>query len=483
MKDRKARGDRRSEVTWAKARWAKAKQANKAKWVMSATLAVLMAHAGASDGKAQTLEEALVSAYLTNPELESQRAAVRATDELVPLALTGWRPSLQVASSATFADLNSPAGDGRLNTIANSVSIDQNVYAGGETVANTRRAERLVRLERSRLVATEQNTLLNAVEAYTNLLNDLVVLELAIQNENRLKRQLQATKDRFEVGEVTRTDVAQAEASLAGAGSERVRAGGIIEASKATFRNVVNLEPVGLLPPKPMKDLPSSEAEAQQLAESFNPNILAGQFNLAAAKEDVSIAEAALYPRLSVNGDLTYTEEPSLALEYQSAASIGATLAVPIYQGGGEYAQIRQNKETVRQRQSDMDAAYRSVREEVTRSWQGLVTVRSTIGSITEQVRAAQIALDGSRQEALVGQRTTLDVLDQENALFQAEVDLVGAQRDEIIASYRVKAAIGELTVDEIELPVSPYNVETNYEDVRNRWFGLGKDPKDEGQK
>ncbi|MGI9492526.1 MAG: TolC family protein, partial [Geminicoccaceae bacterium] len=296
-------------------------------------LAVALVQTGTTGAHAQTLEEALVSAYLTNPELDSQRAAVRATDELVPLALSGWRPSLEVSSSATFSDLDSQAGDGSLNTLANSVSVDQNLYAGGETVANTRRAERLVRLERSRLISTEQDVLLSAVEAYTGLLTNLAVLELALQNENRLKRQLQATEDRFEVGEVTRTDVAQAEASLAGAVSERVRAAGAIDASKATFRNVIDLEPVSLIPPDALKDLPSSEAEAQQRAESFNPNILAGQFNLAAAKEDVSVAEASLYPRLSVNGELTYTDEPSLALAWQRVASIGATLAVPLYQG------------------------------------------------------------------------------------------------------------------------------------------------------
>ena len=446
-------------------------------------LAVILVQAGATSGRAQTLEEALVSAYLTNPQLESQRAAVRATDELVPLALTGWRPTIQLSTDASISDIDSSSGDGRVDTIANALSVNQNVYSGGETSANVRRAERLVRLERSSLAAVEQDVLLSTVEAYTNLLTDLAVLELAIQNENRLKRQLQATKDRFEVGEVTRTDVAQAEASLAGAGAERVRAAGAIEASKATFRNVTDLEPVSLVPPIALEDLPASEAEAQQRAESFNPNILAGQFNLAAAKEDVSVAESSLYPRLSVNGELTYTEEPSLSVDWQRVASIGATLAVPLYQGGGEYAQIRQNKETVRQRQSDMDATYRSVREEVTSAWQALMTAQSSIESITEQVRAAEIALDGSRQEALVGQRTTLDVLDQENDLFQAEVDLVGAQRDEIVASYRVKAAIGELTVEAIELPVSPYNVEENYEDVRGRWFGLGQDPNDEHQR
>ncbi|NJO38398.1 MAG: TolC family protein, partial [Rhizobiales bacterium] len=272
------------------------------------------------------------------------------------------------------------------------------------------------------------------------------------------------------------------EARVAGAISERVRASGAIEASRAAFRNVVNLEPESLVPPEPLKNLPAGETEAQELAESLNPNILAAQFNLAAAREDVGVAESALYPRLSVNGELNYTDEPSLSVPWQRVASIGATLAVPLYQGGGEYAQIRQSKHTVQQRQADLDAVYRAVREEVTSAWQALVTARSSIESITEQVRAAEIALDGSQQEALVGQRTTLDVLDQENDLFQAEVDLVSAQRDEIIASYRLKAAVGGLRADGIDLPVEPYDVEANYKNVRSRWFGLGHDLSDEHQ-
>lgn len=431
---------------------------------------------------AQTLEEALTSTYLGNPEIQAQRAALRAADELVPQALSGWRPTLQIISSLNISDIESSAGSGRTDTTSNSLTVDQNLYEGGATVANTRRAERLVRVERARLQTIEQDVLLSAATAYTSLLNDLAVLELAMQNESRLRRQLRATRDRFEVGEVTRTDVAQAEARVAGAISERVRAAGTIESSRATFRNVIDLEPESLIPPEPLKILPASETEAQEMAEAFNPNILSAEFNLAAAKEDIDIAESALYPRLSVNGELNYTDEPSLGVPWQRVASIGATLAVPLYQGGGEYSQVRQTKQTVQQLQSDLNAVHRAVREEVTSAWQDLVTARSSIESITEQVRAAEIALDGSRQEALVGQRTTLDVLDQENDLFEAEVDLVSAQRDEIVASYRLKAAVGGLQADGINLPIEPYDVEENYRNVRSRWFGLGNDLGDEHQ-
>jgi len=429
---------------------------------------------------AQTLEEALVSAYLTNPELEAQRAALRATDELVPQALADWRPTLSIDSSASVSEIDSSVGDGSTDTLSGSLILDQDVYNGGETVANTRRAERLVQLERARLHAIKQDVLLDAVRAYMNLLTDLAVLELTIQNENRLRRQLQATRDRFEVGEVTRTDVAQAEARVAGSVADRVQAEGNIQASKATYRAVINQEPISLMAPKTLPDLPASEAAAQELAQSFNPNITAAQFDLAAARADVDVATSALLPRLSVRGEFTHTEEPSLALDWQRVATIGANLTVPLYQGGDEYARVRQTKQTVRQRRDDLEAIFRAVREETTSAWQALTTAATRIESFTEQVRAAEIALEGARQEALVGQRTVLDVLDTENDLFEAEVDLVRAQRDQIVASYRVKAAVGQLTAGGVELPLEPYAPEAHYERVRNKLFGVGRDLDDD---
>jgi AmiR/NasT family two-component response regulator len=195
-----------------------------------------------------------------------------------------------------------------------------------------------------------------------------------------------------------------------------------------------------------------------------------------AARADVRVAESQLLPRLSVRGEFTYAEEPTLNLDWQRDASIGATLSVPLYQGGGEYARVRQTKQTVRQRQDDLEATFRNVREEVTAAWQALTTARTQIESFTEQVRAAEIALEGTRQEALVGQRTTLDVLDQEQDLFQAQVDLVSARREEILASYRLKSAVGQLTVVGVGLPVEPYEPEAYYSDVRNRLIGLGED-------
>jgi TolC family type I secretion outer membrane protein len=451
-----------------------------------AIVATLLAAIGvasiASVGEAQSLEQALVSAYLTNPQLEAQRAALRATDELVPEALSGWRPTVQAEGAAIYNDADRAGLDESqtFTTLQSSLAVDQEIYSGGETVANTRRAERLVRVERARLIVVEQDVLLQAVTAYTDLLAARAVLDFANQNEERLGRQLQATRDRFEVGEVTRTDVAQADARLSGAISDRIDAEGAVATAVAGYRRVINQEPAGLVVPPPLSLLPASEDEAQLLAEDMNPNIAAAQYNLAAARADVDVAESALLPRLSVRGELAYARDPTEVLDWRRDASIGANLSVPLYQGGGEYARVRQTKQTVRQRRDDLEDTLRAVRDEVTAAWEALVTATSRIESIGAQVRANEIAVEGSRQEALVGQRTTLDVLDQESDLFQSQVDLVAARRDQIVASYRLKAAVGQLTAAGIDLPVQPYDGEAYYDDARNRWIGLGESPDDD---
>jgi outer membrane protein len=443
-------------------------------WLLIATLASAAWLAGTSGGGAQTLQDAMVAAYLTNPDLAAQRAALRSTDELVPEALSGWRPTLSINGSVAHTQAETNFGDASFSEKGSSLTLSQELYSGGETVANTQRAERLVRAQRAQLAVTEQNVLLDAVTAYTNLLAAQAVLNFSIQNESRLKRQLQATRDRFQVGEVTRTDVAQAEARLSGSTADRVLAEGGVATARAEYRRVIHQEPAKLVVPPPLKQLPASEAEAHRLAEVDNPNIAVAQFNLAAARADVDVAMSTLYPRLSIQGELNYTDEPNASLDWERAASIGANLKIPLYQGGGEYARVRQTKQTVRQREDDLDSAFRSVRNEVTSAWQTLETATSRIDSVGAQVHANEIAVEGARQEALVGQRTTLDVLDQESDLFQSQVSLVQARRDQVIASYRVKAAVGELTVTGIGLPVQPYNPEAYYADVRNRLIGLG---------
>jgi len=426
------------------------------------------------DAAAQSLEEALISTYLSNPQIEAQRSALEATDELLPQALAGWRPTLTVDAETEVSQVDNSIDDGNLNTNSVALTLNQNLYQGGETMANIGRAEWLVRVERARLMAIEQDVLVDAVSAYVGLFTSQAILELAKQNETRLRRQLTATNDRFSVGEVTKTDIAQAEARVAEAVADRIEAEGAISAAEATFRNVINLEPEALVQPNPLAALPGHEVEAQELARALNPNIVMADADLSAAYDDVRVAKAALLPSLDLQATLSHVDEPSFTIDRQSTASASLRLSVPLYQGGGAYASVRQNKRIVDQRQADLDTVTRAVREGVTSAFQDLMTARSTMKSIKQQVRATTAALEGIRQEAEVGQRTVLDVLDQESDLFEAEVDLVSAMGDEVIASYQLQAAVGQLNVITLELDVDVYDPTDHYQKTKSRWVGLG---------
>ncbi len=423
----------------------------------------------------ETLEEALALAYTSNPDLQAQRSALRATDEGVARAVGGWRPRVSVDGTYRAQNTETNLGsDSRVPTNT-GVFLEQPVYQGGQVAAEVSRAEQVVLGQRARLQSAEQSVLLDAVTAYTNVLADRAVLNLSINNEERLDRQLQATRDRFEVGEVTRTDVSQAEARLSGASAERIASEGDLEASIATYRAVIGKQPADLVVPGPMQALPDSEPEARILAEEENPAIQAAAFDVAAARQDVEIALAGLRPRLSLEGELSYGTDPTSLIDDQNTAAVGARVSVPLYQGGSEYAFVRQSKQILLQRRQELDAVRREVNEEVTAAWEALDAASARIRSFRAQVEANRVALEGVRQEALVGARTVLDVLDAEQELFEAEVDLVRATRDQINASYRLKAAVGQLTVEDLNLPVDAFDVQEYYDENRDRLFGLGQ--------
>lgn len=412
---------------------------------------------------AQTLDDALASAYANNPTLAGQRAALRATDELIPQARSGFRPSFNIQASTTRND------ESVLDSNTGSLTFAQNIYRGGADLANLGRAEILIRVERARLLATEQDILLDAVSAYTNLLNDAAVLALAFDRIERLEQQLSGIRGRFAIGEVAQTDIAQAEASLAAAIAVKDQAAGTLETSRANYLAVVREPPSdALIPPRPIEILMASVEEVEAMALDLNPNVHAARANLLAAEQDVRVAAAALLPQIDIQGSIDRSQRIEFDVTDRSA-SITAQINVPLFQGGAEYSTIRQNEDTVDQRKADLEAVRTSVRLEATSAWQALKTARSNVASITEQIRAANIALEGSRQEALLGERSTLDVLDQEAALFQAEVDLVGAQRDEIVASYQLIAAVGRLTADQLRLDTDQYDPIEHYDSVKNR--------------
>jgi len=428
---------------------------------------------------AQTLNEALVKAYETNPDLLAFRARLRATDENVAQAVSGWRPSVTVEMDVgkRHTDSNgssSSSGSQNRTPRSGSFTVEQNLYQGGKTSAQISRSENQVQADRARLFETEQSVILQAGTSYMDVVRDQAVLKLNINNEKVLKRQLEAARDRFRVGEVTRTDVAQAESRLARATADRIRAEGDLISSRAQYRNVVGDAPGTLKPSKPLGGLPASEDEAVSFARNSAPAVFAAKFDERAARDNIRINTADFLPTLDLEGALSRSDEASSTSSRTESAIIELQLTVPLYQAGGVSSRVRSAKQVAAQRRREFDAVVRGAVERATRAWEALQTARAQIKSFAAEVRAATIALEGVQQEASVGSRTILDVLDAEQELRDARVSLVRAERDEVVATFDLRAAIGQLTAKSLALPVETYDFEANYRAVRNKWFGAG---------
>jgi outer membrane protein len=431
--------------------------------------------------RADTLEGALALAYRNNPQINAQRAATRATDESVPVALSGYRP--QVRATAQIAEQyidslskGSVKQVGTIGTATYGLTTTQTLFNGLQTASRTRLAEGQVFGQRELLRTTEQTILLNGATAYMNLLRDGALLELQRNNVKVLEATLRQTRDRFTAGEVTRTDLAQAESSLAAGRSSLHAAESNYITSKSAYVQTIGVEPGKLASASPVDRFsPPTLAAALERAASQNPTITTAMFNVDAAVEQVKVQEAALYPTLSLNGSFQKSYGSATQLTSLEALSGSATLqlSAPIYQGGAEYANIRQAKETLGQRRLDLDTARLAVQQNVTQSWGQLEAAKAQVDATTAQVTSAEIALDGVREEARVGQRTTLDVLNAQQALVSARTALVTAQHDRIVASYAVLASVGSLSPQILGLHIQIYDPVVHYQQVRDNWIGV----------
>lgn len=427
-------------------------------------------------GQALTLEEALSAAYEENPTLRAARAQLRGVNEQVPQELSNWRPDITVNASGgrQYTDSESLPNeeDNFTNPLDAQVTLTQPVYRGGRTLAGTRRAENDVRAERERLKAVEQNTLLTAVTAYMDSWRDESVLRLNINNEQVLRRQLEAAQDRFSVGEITRTDVAQSEARLARATADRIQAEGDLTSSRAIFREIIGLEPLSLARPPGIAGLPTSQDETVEQSRARNPNVSAAEFAERSALDEVRVRIGELLPVVDIQGSVSHSENSLTTNSQTTQAQVLAQVTVPLYQSGFVYSRVREAKQISAQRRLEVDEARRRAEQEGISAWESLTTARAQIASFQSQVRSNEIALEGVRQENAVGARTVLDILDAEQELLDSQVGLVRAERDETVANYEVLSAIGRLTAADIALPVEIYDAEADYEGVRDRWFG-----------
>ncbi len=423
---------------------------------------------------AQTLEEALAKAYMNNPTLLAARAELRAVDEGVPQALSGWRPTLEFSYDAgkEHVDSNTTSGTQNRTPKSAAVSLEQNLFQGFRTVSATKEAEANVKAQRARLATTEQTVMFNAASVYMDVLRDGAVLDLNINNERVLGRQLQATRDRFEVGEVTRTDVAQAESRLSSAKADRIQSEGDLVRSRARFLQVVGEMPGTLKQTGILGGLPASEKDAIELARAENPDVVAARFTVDSSKSAIKSAEGELLPTLDLVGELNRNDQSSSTSSRTETASVTAQLVVPLYQAGAVSSRIRRAKQVWGQRRQQLDVASWSATQSATDAWKTLETAQAQIAAFSAAVRAGEIALEGVRQEAQVGSRTVLDVLDAEQELLNARVSLVRAQRDAVVASVDLRRAVGTLQAGSLNLKVEQYDPEANYRAVRDKWFG-----------
>lgn len=440
--------------------------------------------AGPGPSLAQSLDEALAQAYAGNPRLLSERAALRAIDEGVPTAKSGWRPTVEVNGSLGKAyTANETESTGRVSsqsTLPGSagINLSQPLYRGGATVAETEAAESRVLAGRAALIDVEQQVLVAAGTAYMSVVRDQSVINLNINNEKVLQRQLQATLDRFEVGEVTRTDVSQAEARLADAAASRIEAEGNLDISRANYERFVGTPPGLLTFPEVSEDVlqPESLEAAEAAAFQRNPAVLRAGFNERAALHDISVAGAQLLPTITLDGNAQRSLDPNSFFSQSDSASLTANVRVPLYQSGSEYARIRELRQIAVQRRRELDEARREAREGVSETWERLQTSRARIRALESSVRANEIALEGVEQEAAVGARTVLDVLDAEQELFEARVILVREQADEVVFAFELLAVVGSMVARDLGLATDLYDPTRYYDQVRDKWIGFGDD-------
>lgn len=422
---------------------------------------------------ATTLNEALASSYKTNPQMQSAVQALSAVDEEMPSAISGALPT--AFATIQRGKLNSESSRTEINSITDTkkIEITQPLFKGGRTFSTIKKANNNILAARESFKITEQFVLLASVTSYMDVVRDREVFELATNNKLVFEHHLESTKARFEMGELTQTDVAQARAALAKASSELISAQSAFESSKAGYKKNIGEEPTEIkIPQNPIK-INGNVDELIGVALVNNPSIKAAGYELDAAKNDINIKKSTLLPELSAFANKQKQEGQSLISTKSDSSTLGLNLSIPLYQGGAEYADVRRAKRLAGKSSYDLSVVQNNVREEVVRAYQNFKVAQSLIQSNKANVEAAEVALDGIQQEALEGLRTTIDVLDAQQALFDAKSNLITARRDEIVNSYALIAQLGRLTAADLGLKVDIYNPIKNTNKARYHIIGF----------
>jgi outer membrane protein len=452
---------------------------------LGAALLLVIGAAAGAPAIAETLSDALVKAYVNNPSLTSARAALRVADEAVVqqeavgLGTINGTASVGLSSSGGLSAAQGGGGGGRVNTDPVTLGVQGAlpIYQSGRVRYGIRGAEENVRASRAALVGSEQSILLAAVTAYEDVRRDISFVSLARNNVRVIGEQVRAARDRFEVGEVTRTDVSQAEARLAASRASLASAVGALARSRQAYMAAVGELPEGLETPPPLPPLPASEQAAVDLALAEHPQMTQARFTARSAEYAVKRTVTLGLPTVELRGALSYTNSGVTQTGGETnSASVTLNATVPLWTGGSVPSQVRQAQATLAQRTSQVHEVARTIRQQTSVAWSAMEVARSSIRASDQQIRAAQIAFDGVREEATLGARTTLDVLDAEAELLNARVGLVSSKRDEYVAAYTLLAAVGKLTVVHLGLNVPGYDPESYMQGVRQVPYAWAED-------
>jgi outer membrane protein len=435
-------------------------------------------------GSAQTLETALAQAYRNNETLNAERASLRATDEEVPQALSGYRPRIDVTADVGRRYLDERGADGdrqRSTTTPRGVGLmaTQPLFNGFQTSNRVRMAESQVLAAREALRLMEQTVLLDAVTAYMDVLRDLAIIELQRRNLALLDEQLNLLNARLSAGQAIATDVAQVRSRLASTRSELIAAQAAYNSSRATFERVIGSEPGKLVPGRPAdRFVPATLDAAISIGRTEHPAVTAAMYGIDVALLQTKIAEGALYPVVTLEASVKrrWDVMPDQFLLFpatSSEASVVSRMVVPLYQGGSEYAKIRQSKEMVGQKRFSLEAVRKSAHATVVQAWGARESAKAQIESAQSQVQAAEIAFDGVQREFSAGQRGAFELLVTQQELRNARIAQVMAQRNRVVASYALLAAVGRLSPQLLGLSTEVYDPQLHYHQVRDSWFGL----------
>ena len=430
---------------------------------------------------AQTLDGALVRAYQYNPVLNAERARQRGTDENVSIALAGYRPQIAAQFSPSLIAvrdlfIDNTTASATLRGYTAQLTINQVIFNGFRTGNQVRQAESTVRSGREALRGVEQAVFLDAVAAFENVVANQALVDAQRVNVTFLRETLASTRKRLEAGDVTPTDVAQAEARLARGTADLNAAEVNLAIAQAIYEQVIGVPPGHLIPSRPIdRSLPVARDQALAVARRENPAVLGATFDIDVAQYAIRVAEGALYPTISAQGYLLNTQntDVNLGVKASNQAAVIGNLNIPVYDGGTAAAQVRQAKEVLAQTRMVLDRVRLQTAAAVVAAWVTHEGARIAVTASEAEVRAATIALEGVRREAQAGQRTTLEVLNSQQDLISAKARLIGAQRDRVVASYTLLSAIGRLDHRTLGLPTPSYEPQTNYQQVRDVWHGL----------